>query len=103
MTGNWNINYDRKVVSYDFNVSTPLVGKVLLTRQHIDQTIQYLETTKKDITEITTNQLEGIKLRDVTFEELDELIVKFELFVADLKQLKDKADHPSVNQDPIKE
>jgi len=97
MIGIWNVNYDKKTISYDFNVKIELFADIILTRSHLDQSIKHLDETKKEFTTATTNQLTGLHLRDISFDGLGELIEKVELFLVDLKELKDKSETPPAN------
>lgn len=94
MTGNFLVDHDRKMVSYKFQVGLPLIGEIVFDRDSIKKIQEQMEKLKVAATPISTLQLDGIQFSDVPFDNLADLIQRFEIIISDMKELKAKADNP---------
>lgn len=92
MIGHHLVNYDNKKISYDFNTAVPFVGQFTLTRSHIETALKYLDGTKQNMTQLSTTQLDGIRIREFDFAEVPALIKKIQTFLEDLQELQKKID-----------
>lgn len=95
MIGNFNINHDKKLINYDFKVSVPMRGEFILTRQHVDTLTAFFDAKKVETHMFETNQLQGLHIIDMTFEDLPILIDRMEVFLSDLKKIKEQVDKDS--------
>lgn len=89
MIGNFNVNHDSKTASYTLNITVPLIGQFVLTRQHLETCQKYLDGTKQDMTGFETHQLSSLSFKDVPFADFPSLIDKTKTFLADLMELQE--------------
>lgn len=98
MNGHFLLNLDHNYISYDFNVNVPLIGERALTLDELKNAVKECEDNNKNEIRFRTNQLDGLHIQFLNISELDSTIDKFEKMVADLKELKAKADEHEENK-----
>jgi len=59
---------------------------------HLRNAEQLMDKSKSELLQFTTNQLSGLKLEELSFDELPDVIKKVEILLEDLKELKAKTE-----------
>lgn len=90
MHGHYLLNLDLNHISYDSQVYTPLIGEKAVSKQELQEVLAELERTNKNEIRFKTNELDGLHIRELPIDKLDQVIENFERLVADLKELKVK-------------
>lgn len=93
MYGHQLINHDTKKISYDLPVKAPFIGEVILNKQALEKSLEFIKDKGIDSIRTSTAELDGIRIRELSFEELQNVIDRMELVVTDLKEIKSQIEN----------